>query len=190
MSPKRNKVFISYHHHDSEWAEQLYQFLNIILAGSNLTVWWDAKLMPGQRWDESIRNAIETTKIAILLISPSYLVSQYTVNCELQNLLDWAAQNTIEIVPIIVEASEIKADSPLAKYQLFNPRNQSLNDLNNWQKERFFIDLAEVIYKLSGHLYKLDKSKIIDAAHFVIQSEDSYPSNIFFAAEKKMKIKG
>ena len=161
--------------HDTEWAEQLYQFLNIILAGSNLAVWSDAKIMPGQGCDESIKSAIETTKIAILLVSPSYLVSQYTVNCELQNLLDWAAENIIEIVPIIVEASEIKPDSPLAKYQFLNPRNQPLNDLNDWKKERFFVELAEVIYQLSDHRYKFDKSKAIEAAHFVIQSEDSYP---------------
>jgi hypothetical protein len=183
MSAERNKVFISYNHHDSEWAEQICQFLNIILAGSDLIVWSDAKIMPGEGWDATIKQAIETTRVAVLLISPSYLASQFTREFELRNLLKFAEQNEINILPIMVESCRIEPDSSLAKYQPLNSTNKPLSSLSDLEKEQFFINLGKIIYELTGKLITTG------AANFAFKSKGSDISNIFFEAEKKIKIK-
>lgn len=190
MSEERNKVFISYSHQDREWVERLHRFLSIILADSELTVWSDAKIMPGEEWTTSVKTAIETAIIAILLISPSYLASHFIREVELPYLLELAGQNEINILPVIVESCSIEPNSPLAKYQSLGSISQPLNSLSEAKQEVALIKLAKVMYELTDNSYKLDRSKTTKAANFAFKSKESDIYNIFFEAEKKIRIKG
>jgi hypothetical protein len=190
MSAERNKVFISYSHQDREWVERLHRFLSIILADSELTVWSDAKIMPGEEWTTSVKTAIETAIIAILLISPSYLASHFIREVELPYLLELAGQNEINILPVIVESCSIEPNSPLAMYKSLGSISQPLNSLSEAKQEVALIKLAEVVYELTDNSYKLDRSKTTKAANFAFKSKESDIYNIFFEAEKKIKIKG
>jgi hypothetical protein len=190
MSAERNKVFISYSHQDREWVERLHRFLSIILADSELTVWSDAKIMPGEEWTTSVKTAIETAIIAILLVSPSYLASHFIREVELPYLLELAGQNEINILPVIVESCSIEPNSPLAMYKSLGSISQPLNSLSEAKQEVALIKLAEVVYELTDNSYKLDRSKTTKAANFAFKSKESDIYNIFFEAEKKIKIKG
>ena len=39
------------------------------LKGRGLDVWWDAKIKPGQRWDEALRRAIDEADACLVLVS-------------------------------------------------------------------------------------------------------------------------
>lgn len=190
MLAERNKVFISYSHQDREWVERIHRFLSFILADSKLTVWSDAKIMPGEEWDTSIKKAIETATIAILLLSPSYFNSRFIREFELPYLLQLAEADEVKVLPVIVESYLLEPNSPLVKYQSLGSIARPLNSLSQVEQEVALIKIAEIIDKLANKDYKINRLKTIQAANFAFNSKESDIPNIFFDAEKKIRIKG
>lgn len=61
------KVFISYAHEDYLHAKKLYDKLN---SFQDIDVWFDKEsLLPGQKWELEIRNAITSSRYFLLLLS-------------------------------------------------------------------------------------------------------------------------
>ena len=50
-------------------------------------VWSDDKIKPGQEWFEEIKNAMNESKVGILLISPDFLASDFINRVEIPKLL-------------------------------------------------------------------------------------------------------
>ena len=76
-------LFISYSHKDQEWYEQFAE----ILHASALGAWSDSKIEVSQNWDTTIQDALSEARIALLLISPAFLSSEYIRNRELPRIL-------------------------------------------------------------------------------------------------------
>ncbi|HKF38805.1 MAG TPA: toll/interleukin-1 receptor domain-containing protein, partial [Ktedonobacteraceae bacterium] len=71
-SSTRTQVFISYSHKDARYLEQLVEQLAYYERNHLIESWSDKKITPGAQWREEIKQAIEYTKVAVLLISPSF----------------------------------------------------------------------------------------------------------------------
>jgi TIR domain len=71
---KRTKVFVSYSHEDALWVERLKVHMKPLVRDGLVDFWDDTKIQPGMDWRAAIREAIGSTKVAILLISADYLV--------------------------------------------------------------------------------------------------------------------
>ena len=70
---KRDKVFISYSHRDSEYLDRILVHLRPLERAGVVDQWSDTKLRAGDRWKEQIRLALSATRVAILLISADFL---------------------------------------------------------------------------------------------------------------------
>ena len=79
----RTPLFISYSHKDKIWYEQFEE----ILRASNLNEWSDSKIEVSENWDTTIQDALSEARIALLLISPTFLSSEYIQNRELPAIL-------------------------------------------------------------------------------------------------------
>lgn len=113
---KRTSVFISYSHIDARFFDQLVEHLAYFERNNLLKVWSDKKITPGAQWREEIRQAIEYTAVAVLLISPSYLASMFIADNELPPLLHAAEKEGAIILPVLVRSSYFE-DTELANFQ-------------------------------------------------------------------------
>ena len=68
---KVNKIFISYSHRDTEWMERLRTIITPYLreAETELELWVDKGIQPGDKWFEEITNALRTAGVAVVLVS-------------------------------------------------------------------------------------------------------------------------
>lgn len=123
----RSSAFISYSHKDSKWLEKLQTML-VPLTRGGLKVWSDEQIKPGSRWREEIKMALADAKVAILLVSPHFLASEFINNKELPELFNAAEKDGLRILWIPVEDC-LYEHTPIGEYQAVHSPAQPLASL-------------------------------------------------------------
>src|SRR5260370_7256716 len=99
--------------------------------------------MPGGSWRSEIEAALDAASVAVLLISQSFLVSQFIYAEELPRILRRQQERQLEVLPVFLSPSSVASTSipfmgkdgtqqrpPLTNFQvLANPR-QTIPDLS------------------------------------------------------------
>jgi hypothetical protein len=73
---RRGYVFISYKREELAWADRLHQ----ALEESGFSVWWDADLQCGQRWDEALDQAVVEADCIVVLWSERAMRSRWVAH--------------------------------------------------------------------------------------------------------------
>lgn len=127
----RSKVFISYSHNDRDVMEKLYQHLTPYIRVEQLSAFIDTHLRLG-KWRSQIDTAIASTKVAVLLVSPDFLQSDFIVNKELLPFVRAAKKGDVVICPVLVSpcAYDLPYDGiKIDDYQFANELNNPLRKI-------------------------------------------------------------
>jgi hypothetical protein len=143
-SPGRSRIFISYSHADAEWLKQLQKHLRP-LQREGIAVWDDTRLKPGKPWREEIREALAAAKIAILLISPDFLASDFIATDELPPLLKAAEEEGATIIPVIVSHCRFDRTPSLSRFQAVNDPAKPLVRMGRGNRDKVFDDVARAV---------------------------------------------
>ena len=57
-----------------------------MLRAGDLKLWDDSQIRPGKKWKEEIGRALESAKVALMLVSDAFLASDFVVSKELPPL--------------------------------------------------------------------------------------------------------
>lgn len=112
----KDQVFISYSHKDKKWRDDLDTHLKPYLRDGTISTWSDLQIKPGARWETEIDSALTNSAIAVLLVSPDFLNSDFIHVKELGPLLKRAEEGGVKILWIPIRSSSYR-QTPLKDYQ-------------------------------------------------------------------------
>lgn len=137
---QRNKVFISYSHIDKVYLTDIQRHFKPFL--NQIDFWDDTKIKPGQKWKEEISNAIDDTKVAILLISTDFLGSDFISSNELPPLLHAAEKEGTVILTLILKPCLFEDFTELNQFQAMNPPNHPVSKMSENEREELYVNLV------------------------------------------------
>jgi hypothetical protein len=146
-----HRVFLSYSHTDSNLLNRLRMHLSPLRRMKNVESWSDQELLPGDQWDEIIRDNLGQADIIILLLTADFIASDYIWNVELKEALKKSAAKKVRLIPILLQPLDygaLRLDNQL-KVLLDNemiPKNdsQKLVPVTLWEnQEEAFAKIAE-----------------------------------------------
>jgi nucleoside phosphorylase len=142
--PSRASVFISYSHKDKKYLDELHVHLAQYVRMGVVDFWDDTKIVPGSKWHEEIKKALQSAKVAVLLISADFLASDFIASNELPPLIAAAEQEGTVILPVILRPSVFK-DTELAQFQTVNAPSSPLSKMTRGKREEVWTKVAEVV---------------------------------------------
>ena len=154
---------------EERWLDRLLQFLKPLNLDNSISIWADTELRIGESWRSEIKSAIEKAKVAILLVSPAFLASEFIRTKELPQLLQNSnptnsAGNTEDemsegmlILPILIrpclinhiefELLNAPSEANYAKLSDFQyvPKGKAMNGLPQYEQDKQFELIARRI---------------------------------------------
>ena len=91
-------LFISYSHVDVAWAQRFRVLLKPVVRRKRLRLWDDSQIRVGDEWHPAIEEAIERSRVALVLVSADFLASDYVMEHELPALV----RHGVRLAPVLV----------------------------------------------------------------------------------------
>jgi len=140
---QRTTIFVSYSQKDKKWLERLQVYLKPYDRRGVLTLWDDTKIGPGDQWRSEIRAAIDRAAASVLLISPTFLASDFIEAEELPPLLRKAEKGGAKILSLFVRPVKLTKHPELARFQALNSPERPLSTLRLPQAEKVLAEVAD-----------------------------------------------
>ena len=107
---KRSKIFISYARKDKQWLYRVRNYLRLLeyLVYDSSMLWDDTQINPGSEWDEEISNALDEARIAVLLITPDFIASDFIREKELPPLVKAHKNKEVEILSLHIKHTSLE----------------------------------------------------------------------------------
>lgn len=129
----RNQIFISYSRGDSAWMREIRDHIDR-LPDFQIDSWVDKNRMDaGDTIDLAIQDGLNNSTIALLLISPAFVESEYIQNKEIQWIFEQQKTNNLRIifVPIFDQNDDsVSSKSIVEQYLEKTELNKSLSALS------------------------------------------------------------
>lgn len=144
-SPDAPSLFISYSHRDGNFLDQFRVHLKPLERIAVMDAWSDKQIVPGSQWYSDIKKALARAKVAVLLVTPHFLASDFIHNQELTPLLRKAGAGGLKILWIPVRACSYQATA-LAKYQSVIPPDKPIAEMKA-NRDKAWVKVCDVIRK-------------------------------------------
>ncbi len=101
-------LFFSYSHADEKYRDELEVHLAILKRENVITVWHDRRIDAGSSIDDEIDSNLETADIVLLMVSASFLASDYCYEKELSRAIENHKNAKTIVIPVIVHPCDWK----------------------------------------------------------------------------------
>jgi len=138
-------IFISYSHEDTKWLQLLLKYLKPLERdGKIVRLAWDGLIEVGQNWYDEIQGYLASARVAVLMVSQSFLASEFIYREELPPILEKAEEGELVLFWCLVRPC-LYRDSPLWEYQAAHDPSRAWSELSEPELERLLV-------KISGRL--------------------------------------
>lgn len=113
---KTPTFFISYADRDKEFKNELQKHLSGLKRINLIRDWEGRAILPGQDWEDEIRQKLEQAEVVLFLVSSDFLASEYINDVEIKKTIERHSQGRVRIIPIILRPCDFDS-LPIKRYQ-------------------------------------------------------------------------
>lgn len=107
-------------------------------------IWADTDIGAGAKWREEIYDALYSANVAVLLVSPGFLASDFIEENELPPILNAASNDGLKILWIPVSFS-LYTETQIADYQALHNPAQPLDSLSSSNLNKVLVEICKEI---------------------------------------------
>jgi TIR domain len=153
------RIFISYSHKDEVWKDRLLTHLRVLERRGMVDLWDTSRIQAGANWVADITKAISEANIALLLISPDFLASDFIVQRELPILLEHYQKRGLTVLSILIQQCFWASIPALAQIQFLNDPENPLAALSPPMAEQAFASIGQKIVDLVEAIYQREENE-------------------------------
>lgn len=146
--PESGKIFISYSHKDKKFLDELLIHLKPLVREGILSTWSDKQIEPGAKWLTEVKDALATSKIAVLLVTKDSLASDFIHEHELGPLLKAAEQGGVRVLWVLVRACNW-AVGPVQRLQAVIPPDKPLAQMKA-ERDEAWVKICDEIKRAAA----------------------------------------
>lgn len=109
-------VFFSYSHQDEALREELEAHLAPLRREGRISAWHDRRITAGQDWAQRIDESLERADVILLLVSPSFVASDYCWEIEVRRAMERHEAGEARVIPILLRPTDWHS-APFGKLQ-------------------------------------------------------------------------
>ena len=151
-SLERHELFISYSHKDRAFLERFWTHLSPLETQYGLQRWDDSRIQPGDIWLDEIERALARAQVALLLVSPDFLASDFIRRQELPCLFDAAQNDGLKILWVPLLPCSWKRFRQIEQYQAVIPVHKTLAEIGEVERDRALVAITDHIHDLFEQL--------------------------------------
>jgi class 3 adenylate cyclase len=142
-SSSRN-VFVSYSHADRPVLDELHTHLRPFLKREDFELWDDTRIAAGDLWRSQIDTALGRAGAAVLLVSPTFLSSEFIDRHELPPLFEAARKRGLRIFWIPISASAYD-ETEITGFQALHDPRTPLDQLSPAERNAAWVKICRQI---------------------------------------------
>ncbi len=102
ISKRSDNLFISYSHDDKKYEKRLVQHLSLLDHQDLIQIWDDQCIPHGEKIKDQIDTAMQEANIFLLLVSASYIASNFCYSVEAQYAMEQHYRRNTHVMPVIL----------------------------------------------------------------------------------------
>jgi len=146
---KMPTVFISYSRRDKHWLERLQVMLKPLVRVEEVQPWDDTRIEPGAEWRREIEQALERAAVAVFLVSPDFLASDFIHEVELPHIFDAANRGTLTVLWVLLRPCMYE-ETRIAKYQAVHDPSKPLASLTKVEQDHALKKVCEAVKRAAS----------------------------------------
>ena len=143
-------IFVSYSHKDEKWKDRLLPQLKALQQAGRVTVWDDRQIEGGEQWYDEIEQAMADAAVAVCLISPDYLSSDFVIKEEVAYLLKRREETGMVILPVLLRDCPWQAFDWISETQMIPRDGKTVAEDLQGRENRVFAEVARRILDIVG----------------------------------------
>lgn len=140
----RDSVFVSYAHSDKALFDALMIHLKPFVRNKAISLWSDTQIGVGDRWRDQIEEALNRAKVAILLVSPAFLASDFIAENELPVILRAVESRELRIIWVPVKPSAYE-ETTIKDYQAAHDPGHPISMLSAAEQDAAWVTICKHI---------------------------------------------
>lgn len=149
------RIFCGYAHEDKPLFNQLNKHLAVPRSQEAIALWHYGEIPPGAEWESAIAHHLDQADIILLLISSSFMHSEYCRGTEMRRAIERHKTGEVHVIPVLLRPTSNWKATALGNLQALPTHAKPVTTWHN--RDEAFANIAEGITKVIQKVQQEEK---------------------------------